>query len=71
VRLTPYSGTLCRTGSTMFERDLRLWAKEQKRVHSHFHFKVLFSPNCVRGFKFDSAGMYVYVTPILHVTEMV
>jgi len=46
-----------RTGSTMFERDLRLWAKQAK--HGLFFIENEISADMLyfRGLKFDSSGM--------------
>jgi hypothetical protein len=46
-----------RTGSIMFQRDLRRWAKNRS-VFSYF-ISELSLTFCYRGLKFDSAGMRV------------
>ncbi|KAG8221279.1 hypothetical protein J3R82DRAFT_1445 [Butyriboletus roseoflavus] len=47
------------TGSTMFQRDLRLWAKQKKYgVYPSLHsLSVPAHMQCFRGLKFDSSGM--------------
>src|ERR1700761_9611170 len=46
----------CRTGSTQFERDIRLWARKKMCFHLFLLMYCLF--NCrYRGMKFDSSGI--------------
>ena len=49
---------MLRTGSTMFERDLRLYTKDKKWVFAScvtlFPFRLI---SAVRNWKFDSSGM--------------
>lgn len=44
-----------RTGSTMFERDLRLWAKQKFVVPALLSIHILICER--RGLKFDSSGI--------------
>jgi hypothetical protein len=51
----------------MFERDLRLWAKQEKSVLRIFAAIVIHPHIRYRGMKFDSSGLYV-VNLIFHHT---
>ncbi|PPQ63044.1 hypothetical protein CVT24_005990 [Panaeolus cyanescens] len=45
------------SGSKMFERDLRLYAKEEKYVDSAYRIESLSKSHLRRGLKFDSSGL--------------